>query len=254
MLVPGILHQTWKSHELPETFRDFRETWVCTHPTWECRLTDDRENRIFIRDSYPWFLQTYDAYNFEIQRVDSVRYFLLYHFGGVYADLDVQCLRSLSDLLESKEQENSLILGLECTDFVSNAVMISSAHHPFWELVFAELQVKIGKTDIHFNGSAIWTTGPVFLQSCVDKWIRMEKSGTNPIRILQPEAFSPRAYMHRPQWGIVDRNLHPNSYTLHHWAGSWVGNEQHERVKNKPTVRILRSRRKIKRRRRRKHR
>ena len=37
---------------------------------------------------YPWFLETYDGYPYPIQRADSIRYFVLHHFGGIYIDLD----------------------------------------------------------------------------------------------------------------------------------------------------------------------
>ena len=37
---------------------------------------------------YPWFLETWDAYPFNIERADAIRYFVLAHYGGVYIDLD----------------------------------------------------------------------------------------------------------------------------------------------------------------------
>ncbi len=37
---------------------------------------------------YPWFLDTWDAYPFDIERADAIRYFALAHYGGVYLDLD----------------------------------------------------------------------------------------------------------------------------------------------------------------------
>ena len=37
---------------------------------------------------YPWFLETFDNYQFPIQRADAIRYFVLAHYGGIYIDLD----------------------------------------------------------------------------------------------------------------------------------------------------------------------
>ena len=37
---------------------------------------------------YPWFLETWDNYPFNIERADAIRYFVLAHYGGVYIDLD----------------------------------------------------------------------------------------------------------------------------------------------------------------------
>ena len=48
----------------------------------------DRRLRAFIASYYPWFLPIYLRYDQHIKRVDAARYFLLYHYGGVYADLD----------------------------------------------------------------------------------------------------------------------------------------------------------------------
>ena len=42
-------------------------------------------------------------------RVDAVRYFLRYHYGGVYADLDFEALKPLDALLVEKD----LVLGQE---------------------------------------------------------------------------------------------------------------------------------------------
>jgi mannosyltransferase OCH1-like enzyme len=55
-------------------------------------LWDDFDNRQFIADYYPWFLAIYHAYPREIYRADAVRYFFMYQFGGVYLDMDTECL------------------------------------------------------------------------------------------------------------------------------------------------------------------
>jgi mannosyltransferase OCH1-like enzyme len=44
--------------------------------------------RTFIATHYPWFLDTFNGYKYPIQRADSIRYFALYHYGGIYIDLD----------------------------------------------------------------------------------------------------------------------------------------------------------------------
>lgn len=54
-----------------------------THILW-----DDKMARDLILEKYPWFLETYDSYSSNIQRADAARYFILYTYGGLYADLD----------------------------------------------------------------------------------------------------------------------------------------------------------------------
>ena len=56
-------------------------------------LHTDADNRAFIAREFPKYLGLYDGYDTHIKRVDAVRYFLLYRYGGVYMDLDMTCLR-----------------------------------------------------------------------------------------------------------------------------------------------------------------
>merc|ERR1712190_626040 len=90
---PRIFHQTWKRRALPTRFAHWRHSCVSLHPTWEHRLWTDSQLRQFVQTEYNDFLPAYDAYPKEIMRVDAVRYMWMHHFGGVYADLDVECLR-----------------------------------------------------------------------------------------------------------------------------------------------------------------
>ena len=42
-----------------------------------------------------------------VEKSDILRYLLLYHYGGVYADLDVECLRPFEPLLQRHSGEDS---------------------------------------------------------------------------------------------------------------------------------------------------
>jgi mannosyltransferase OCH1-like enzyme len=76
--------QTWKSKsQIPANFQHWSETIRELNPEFVYYFWDDTDNRNFIEANYPWFLKTYDAYPAEIYRVDAIRYFWLYHFGGV---------------------------------------------------------------------------------------------------------------------------------------------------------------------------
>ena len=58
---PHRIHQTWKSHSLPEPMRGRSHTWRAHHPGWEFTLWNDTENRDFIASQYAWFLPYYDV-------------------------------------------------------------------------------------------------------------------------------------------------------------------------------------------------
>ena len=43
---------------------------------------------------------TYAALTSEVARADFARYAMLYQYGGVYADMDVECMRPFDDLVK----------------------------------------------------------------------------------------------------------------------------------------------------------
>ena len=47
--------------------------------------------RRLIEVHYPWFIEQYDGYSQEIMRINAARYFILYHHGGIYLDIDMEC-------------------------------------------------------------------------------------------------------------------------------------------------------------------
>ncbi len=99
MTIERTLHQTWKTEDIPERFRPWVESVRRENPDFEHRLWTDADNLRLIEEHYPWFLDTYLAYQHPVERADAARYFIVYTHGGLYLDLDMECLRPLSPLL-----------------------------------------------------------------------------------------------------------------------------------------------------------
>lgn len=141
MSSPLRIFQTWKSKtDIPDDFQYWSETWRACNPTYDYVLWDDADNRAFIAQHYPWFLERYDSYPAEIYRADAVRYFHLYHFGGVYADMDVECLCPVDQLMNL----GGVVLGRMGTDetfdsSIPNAIMFSEPREEFWLVVISML-------------------------------------------------------------------------------------------------------------------
>ena len=53
-----------------------------------------------IKNHYPWFLDTYNNYKYKIQKIDAIRPFILYHYGGMYVDLDYECFKPFDDAID----------------------------------------------------------------------------------------------------------------------------------------------------------
>lgn len=99
-----MIHQSWKNSDVPPYMREWSHSWRRRNRHFEYRLWTDEDNRAFIQQHYPWFLPVYDAYgpvDRGIKRADAVRIFYMWHFGGVYADLDSVCLRPFESLFQT---------------------------------------------------------------------------------------------------------------------------------------------------------
>lgn len=209
--IPATIFQTWKSKtSLPENFNIWRSTFAEHNPSFKMILWDDEDNREFIRSEFPWFYKIYMKYPAEIYRADVVRYFYLYRYGGIYADLDVECLRSLDGL----RREGDVVLGRMGTDLdhsIPNAIMASKPKEEFWLLVIWLLQqIK----DI--QRSPEFVTGPVILKAAVTLYYAGDpillKTAISAIRAKLPSSLKPPP--RRSNVAILaSRSLYPLDWT-----------------------------------------
>jgi inositol phosphorylceramide mannosyltransferase catalytic subunit len=166
--IPPRIFQTWKhKYQIPVHLKQWSDSFVGMNPGFRYELWDDVDNRKFIKKQFPWFLETYDAYEVEICRVDAVRYFYLYSFGGIYVDMDTECLRPLDGILPLAD----VVLGRmgqnpQFLHSVPNAIMASKPHQEFWLLVI-ELLRLLSRESWRPEG----LTGSIILKAAVDIYL-----------------------------------------------------------------------------------
>lgn len=179
-MIPPRLFQTWKSKTvLPPHFARWHASFRLQNPQFEFELWDDHDNRQFIYKQFPWFAGIYNAYPAEIYRVDAVRYFYLYLYGGIYADMDTECLKPLDDLTT----RSGVVLARmgQDSDFahsIPNAIMASSPRCEFWLFVIS-LMIQLSKQKLRPE----YSTGPVLLKSAVDRYLNHVKQPDQTVRL-----------------------------------------------------------------------
>jgi hypothetical protein len=238
--IPKIIFQTWKTHSLPKQFEYWSGTWKKYNPDYNYILWDDAENRAFVAEHFDWFLPVFDSYDAGIKRADAIRYMFLYHHGGIYADLDFECLKPFDDLLE-KHKEYDIILGSMDAGFgsqwhlsnnIPNAIMISKPGCSFWLKVLKEMQRRSkipGRPEVQ--------TGPVVLKdvytwSCFLGPVVARAWGYS-IKVLPPSALYPISWVtgEEERKGALKSELlsltqrmkatYPDSYAVTYWTHSW---------------------------------
>ena len=160
--IPKIIHQQWKNNEIPPKFQKWRNQWLhlFPQPEYTHMLWTDTNGRELIQNHYPWFLETYDGYKHNINRADAARYFILHHYGGIYADLDYEPVINFYDHLPF-HQVGMVESPYYWNEKTQNCLMSSPKEDPFWLDLFQELIKNANKEEV------LEATGPILLDQAI---------------------------------------------------------------------------------------
>jgi inositol phosphorylceramide mannosyltransferase catalytic subunit len=187
-VIPRILHHVWVGPDpLPQEFAAYRESWRRHHPEWEMRL--------WTEESLPGDLvrpEVYERLRNPAERSDILRLEVLFRFGGLYVDTDVECLRPIDPLLE---EGVDFFVNSAGAGRAHNAVIGAVAGHPVLEQALRELQ-PVTEFGVDKHG-----TGPHFLGALL-----RQHPG---VMICPPELFPGTG-------GQLDQ-----AYAQHHSAATW---------------------------------
>jgi len=94
----------------------------------------DDELDKFIEAEFPWFLDTFKSYDKNIKRIDMVRPFFLYKYGGIYADMDYVVYKNFYNEMPS-DKVSIPESPYKDNEFIQNALIITPPKHNFWLLI-----------------------------------------------------------------------------------------------------------------------
>ena len=189
--IPKRIHQTWKSTNIPHQFVRWVKTWSQHHPDWEYWLWTDENARKLISERHPSLLSTFDGYDLPVKKADALRYVVLYEYGGIYADLDMEALTSLEPLalkyscFIGQEPYEHPILDSNFQELVINALMGCKPYHPFFKILIDNLPTY----------STMWhvldSTGPHFMTAMYRKYSNSPQFREHNVYITPSEYFYP---------------------------------------------------------------
>ncbi len=217
--IPKIIHHIWVGKkEISAEYKHYMQTWINSHPDWEYKLWTDADV-----DSFPWqnkelFLECTNPG----MKSDIWRYEILYHFGGLYVDTDMECIRPLNPIHERLE----FYAGFDSDNnsIVANSLIGAAPKSPILKKMIHSLSKStkvIDPSTITFDHiQAI--TGPVFLT----KYTKHLKplSFDHPILIFDKEYFQPvKCNNHGIPRSAQERlDIADNCFAIHHNGGSWI--------------------------------
>lgn len=169
-------------------------------------LWTDATSHEFIAEHYPWFLETFDNYRYPIQRADAIRYFILYHYGGIYMDLDIGCLHPLDPLLKYP-----VVLPKTIPVGVSNDLMFAEKGHPFFKQTMENLE-RFDYSWVLNYPTVMFSTGPMYLSAQYGLYVAANPDiALTEIRILPKSLYGKNAKEHEA----------PRAFFSHFYGSSW---------------------------------
>ncbi|KAK9371933.1 nucleotide-diphospho-sugar transferase [Lipomyces chichibuensis] len=241
-VVPKLIHQSWASTNLPAKFEVWSRTCREQNPDWQWVLWTDEDNRNLVKAYFPWFLEYYDKLPGEIYRADIVRNMYMYLYGGMYLDLDVECLCPANELFKAynvstalysstydgsyhssskAQEERKAFFGRMGTDdnfahSIPNAWMASTPGHPFFLLSLEGVIEKLQEGDPE-KVKAEALTGPIALRRRINLYHEKyahsdeldQKLSTSPMA----NVFKPHDRMKHAVEVLPFSNVYPYSWS-----------------------------------------
>lgn len=192
-MIPRVIHRVWLGTDpMPEEFEYYGETWREHHPDWEMRLwTDDNLPEL----RFPDALERCRNHG---ERSDILRSELLFQFGGLYVDTDVECRRPLEPLIGDATAFAAWVR----PGRIGSAVLGATPGHPAIERLLTEMQDRVGE------GSQIEATVGLLTDVL---------SEAPDVEVFDSDTFYPYHPRHNPANG----REFPDAYAVHHWGLTW---------------------------------
>ncbi len=212
-MIPKIIHYCWfGGNPLPELAQKCIASWKKYCPDYE--IIEWNESN-FDFSSCDYAREAYEAKKWAFV-TDYVRLKVLYDYGGIYMDTDVEVLKPLDSLLHYEA-----VSGFESNTQIPTGLIASGKSIP----VIGELLSQYD--NIHFiksDGTFDLTTNVVRITNTLLKY---GLNQNNTLQTVKDFTLLPKDYLCPKDLETGETTLTENSLTIHHFNGSWM--EEYEK-------------------------
>ena len=173
-MIPNIIHNIWIQgyDNLPEKNKINKIKIKKLNPEWEFIIWDDKMISNLLKNKYPKVFEVYkkikDLSGFlsiNAVKSDIARYIIMKEYGGLYYDLDFECVSSFDELFVTKERQynETIFIASSKVGFLDyiypfdkpmycSCFMAFEKDHPVWDKVINKIIKSNSKSEI---GSAL---------------------------------------------------------------------------------------------------
>lgn len=207
-MIPKIIHYCWFGGKpLSPMARRCIDSWKKYCPDYQIKRWDETN---FDLNSCTYIREAYEAKKWAFI-TDYVRLCVMYNYGGIYMDTDVEVLKNLDCFLSEKA-----FSGFESVDRIPTGIMASEKECPIIKELLDRYQNR------HFlmpDGSLDLTTNvEEITKVMINRGLVL--NGTK--QTVEGFTFYPKDYFCPKDYRTRNLELTTNSYAIHHFDGSWV--------------------------------
>jgi mannosyltransferase OCH1-like enzyme len=199
-MIPRIIHYCWLSNDpVPENLKKYMYSGKEKLYDYEFVLWNFE--RFDINTSL-WVKQAFEAKKYAFA-ADFIRLFVVYHYGGIYLDMDIEVIKKFDELLHHK-----IMLAYERNDVktLEAGCFGAEKYSPYIKKC---LDYYDGRQFIRSDGSFDMLPLPQIMKNQLLDYIDDETL------IYTSDYFTAKSYLNGKT------TITNNTYCIHHFAGSW---------------------------------
>lgn len=212
-MVPKIIHYCWfGGSPLPELAVKCIDSWKKYFPDYKIRKWDESN---FDINCCAYVREAYEAGKWAFVS-DYARFWILYHEGGIYFDIDVEVLQPFGDILEE-----GAFMGCESFDHVNPGLGLGAI--PGLGVYREMLEIYERKHFITEDGKLDLTTVVVYITDLLRK---KGFQGDGRIECIDGVRIYPTEYFCPLKYDTGETEITKQTHSIHYYNASWLTDEE----------------------------
>ena len=236
-MIEKIIHQIWIQGEeyIPEKLKPNQKRILTIHGEWRYMFWDEIKILTLLHSlENPEWINKYYQFMYIHQKIDFAKLAILYHYGGIFIDMDAYTQQSLDPLFERCENYDFVVSKIKpiselvnymvCGDqqyCINNGVYLGKSGADILRYLMDASKTECNLYDTKVN-CIRKTTGPLIFDQLIKEYL--STNSTSKILILPYHMLEPCIYN--------DCDILNDTYVVHQHENTWVNQTSQSLMKH----------------------